>query len=194
MKPAIVVAAAVLVASLMISGSIDRLRRTIANQPRSVMNMPRFPSQITVVPQHGGFRVTGDGIQRAPQQVSGGGIVDQEAFSKVSNVWLVESRVTPEQLAAAPRTLVGRWRDENSYAEYRADHTCTWTGDNGRSNTYQWRLDGDTLFETNADGVKVQRRILELDENRFVYQQFPTGSIWRAARADDFPQVEKATQ
>jgi hypothetical protein len=194
MKPAIVVAAAVLVASFMISGSIDRLRKTIASQPRNAMNMPGFPSQITVVPQHGGFRVTGDGFQRAPQQGSNGGIGNEEAFAKVSNVWLVESRVTPEQLAAAPRTLVGRWRDENSYAEYRADQTCTWTGDNGRSNTYQWRLEGDTLFETHTDGHKVQRRILELDDKRFVYQQFPAGSIWRATRADDFPQVEKATQ
>jgi hypothetical protein len=194
MKPAIVVAAAVLVGSFMISGSIDRLRRTIASQPRNVMNMPKFPSQITVVPQHGGFRVTGDGFQGAPQQGSSGGIGNEEAFAKVSNVWLVESRVTPEQLAAAPRTLVGRWRDENSYAEYRADQTCTWTGDNGRSNTYQWRLEGDTLFETHTDGHKVQRRILELDDKRFVYQQFPAGSIWRATRADDFPQVEKSTQ
>ena len=191
MKPAIVVAAAVLVASMILSGSIDRLRRTIANQPRSVMNMPKFPSQITVVPQHGGFRVTGDGIQRAPQAAPSGG---EDPFTRVSNVWLVESRVTPEQLAAAPRTLVGRWRDENSYAEYRADQTCTWKGDNGNSNSYQWRIEGDTLFETHTDGHTVKRRILELDERRFVYQQFPTGSIWRAARVDDLPQVEKAPQ
>jgi hypothetical protein len=32
------------------------------------------------------------------------------------------------------------------------------------------------------------------DDRRFVYQQFPAGSIWRAVRVDDFPQVEKPTQ
>lgn len=193
MKPAIVIAAAILLASVIVSKSIDGLRRTIANQPRNVMNTPKFPSQITVVPPSGGFRVAGD-FQRAPQQFSGGGIGSEEGFAKVTNVWLVESKVTPEQLAAAPRTLVGRWRDENSFGVFRADGTCTWTGDNGTSNTYQWRIEGDTIFANHSDGRNNKYRILELDERRFVYQQFPSGSIWRATRVDDLPQVEKATQ
>lgn len=193
MKPAIVIAAAILLSSIIVSKSIDGLRRTIANQPRNVMNMPKFPSQITVAPPSGGFRVAGD-FQRAPQQFSSGGIGSEEGFTKVTNVWLVESRVTPEQLAAAPRTLVGRWRDENSFGVFRADGTCTWTGDNGTSNTYQWRIEGDTIFATHSDGRNNNYRILELDERRFVYQQFPSGSIWRATRVDDLPQVEKATQ
>lgn len=190
MKPAVVLSAAILLASLIVSNSIGRLQRTLDFQSRNIPRAQGFPSQVTVVPPNGGFRVVGD-FQRSSERAPSGRTESQDPFTNVSNVWLVESRVTNAQLAAAPRTLVGRWRDENSYAEYRADNTCTWSGDNGRSNTYQWRLEGDTLFETRSDGHKVQRRILELDDRRFVYQQFPTGSIWRATRVTDSPQVEK---
>jgi hypothetical protein len=190
MKPAIVLSAAILLAAIIVSNSLGRLQRTLDFQARNIPRSPGFPSQITVVPPNGGFRVVGD-FQRSYEPAPGVRVESQDPFTNVSNVWLVESRVTPAQLAAAPRTLVGRWRDENSYAEYRADHTCTWLGDNGKSNTYQWRIEGDTLFETHSDGHKVQRRILELDDGHFVYQQFPAGNIWRAARVADSPQVEK---
>ena len=196
MKPALVLSAAILIAALIVSASLHRLERRIESAGfRVSQNAPGFPAQVAVVPPPGGFRVSGDfpqPVERRSAFSSGSGAPSQERFSEVTKVMVVESKVTPDQLVAAPKALVGRWRDENSYAEYRADGTCTWTLDNGTTKNNQWHIEGDTIFETASDGSKAMRRILELDDHHFAYQQFPSGSVWRAYRLPASPPAEKA--
>lgn len=196
MKPALVLSAAILIAALIVSTSLRSLRKSVESAGfRIVQNGAGFPGQVTVLPPSGGFRVSGDfpqPVERRSVISSGSSTEAKERFAEVTNVMVVESKVTPDQLAAAPKTLLGRWRDENSYAEYRADGTCSWTLDNGTTKNNQWHIEGDTIFETGANDDKTTRRILELDDHHFVYQQFPTGSLWRAYRLPASPPAEKA--
>ncbi len=193
MKPTIVLSAAILIGALIVANALGKLQQTVATQGSGNRNYSNFPSHLTVEAPPSGFRVSGDILrvveQRPSSASSGNPGTAEEAFSQVTNVRLVESLITPAQLAAAPQLLPGRWRDENSYAEYRADGTCTWTRDNDTARTSQWRIEGDTIFVT-AGASKTHLRILELDEHHFVYQQFPTGSVWRAARLPDTAPVE----
>lgn len=182
MKPALLLSVAIVVAAMIVANSLAKVRSAIL--AAGVNSRAPYPPVLRVEPPPGGFRVTGD-FQRSPEpRPANGNASSQYPYAQIANVRLVESRVTAAQLAAAPQTLLGRWRDENSFAEYRADGTCTWTLDSGEVRTCQWRIEADTIFETTADGkYQGQHRILELDDRHFVYQQFPSGSVWHAARA-----------
>ena len=182
MKPAVLLSVAIVAAAMIVANSLAKVRSAILAE--AAHSPAPYPSVVRVEPPPGGFRVTGD-FQRYPEPSPATGNANPRyPYAQISNVRLVECRVTAAQLAAAPQTLLGRWRDENSFAEYRADGTCTWTLDSGEVRTCQWRIEADTIFETTADGkYQGQHRILELDDRHFVYQQFPSGSVWHAARA-----------
>ena len=88
MKPAIVLSAAILLASMIVSRSIGRLQGTLDFQSRNMPRSQGFPSQITVVPPNSGFRVVGD-FQRSSGPTPSGRVENQDPFTNVSNVWLV---------------------------------------------------------------------------------------------------------
>ena len=191
MKPAILLSATILIAATIVATSLSNVGKKLDRlaywnrNPNGTVHTDRpivIPSRITVVPPPEGFLTTArnqPGDNRGPVATAPAGA---EAYSHVTNVRLVEDRMSPEQLDAAPKTLIGRWRDENSHVEYRADGTCTWEHDNGSIHNNDWRIEADTIFETESNGEKGSRRILQLDERHYVYQQFPGGSIWRATR------------
>ncbi len=185
-KPAVILSAAILTSGVIVGTALNGLRKAVERHGLVLARQPSGPAplhgQITVVPPPGGFRLAESGGQTRDAGNSGAAVPAREAFSQVTNVRLVESRVTAAQLEAASKLILGRWRDENSYVEYRADGTCSWRLDSGTVKNNKWRTEGEMIFEEGGEGEKVQRRILELDDHHFVYQQFPAGTIWRAAR------------
>ena len=195
MKPAVLIAASVIIAGVIVGVSLDKVSQSMLRLNNTVLMRGSPSHHVTVSPANGTFRVSGDGSAHPPAAPDRGPQVsDREGYSKVTNVIVVSQNVTPGQLAEAPKTLIGRWRDENSYADYRADGTCTWTLDSGEVNHRQWKIEGDTIVESGNGKVASRRRLLELSATHFTYQQFPTGSLWRAWRVDEKPTPVPAPQ
>ncbi len=189
MKSAVLIAVSILISGIIVGVSLDKLCGEVRRLNSGLIRLDRpFPQQVTVNPGSGTFRVSG-ALSSAPSEPkSGSATSDREAYTRVQNVSLVSQNVTPEQLAEASKSLVGRWRDENSYVDYRGDGTCTWTLDDGTTRQHEWKIEGDTILEWNNGKIDARRRLLELGPTRFTYQQFPTGSIWRAWRVNPTPQ------